>query len=166
MRVLTLTASPFLLFALVVGCDDPFVGAENDTTAEVGGLLLRLSAPDTVAVADSFEVRVIAQNQSDDDVAVKTPNSCFVIPHVTDGTGDRVPLKGTGILCAAAITTHEIPEGGGIEKSFDVKAVRYTSEGEDPVSPGRFTLQARLDWTIDGEKVDLSVVGRELVIRR
>jgi len=166
MRVLNLAVSAFVLFALVAGCDDPVVGPKNDATAEVDGLTLRLSAPDTVAVADSFEVRFVVQNRSAGDVTVKTPNSCLVLPRVTDGVGERVPLKGTGIGCLTVITTHEIDAGETIGRSFDVEAALFTSEGEEPVSPGRYTLQARLDWTIDGEKVDLSVIGRELVVHQ
>lgn len=166
MKVLNLAVSAFVFFALVAGCDDPVVGAMNDATAEVDGLTLRLSAPDTVAVTDSFEVQFVAQNRSAGDVTVKTPNSCLVLPRVTDGVGERVPLKGTGIGCLTVITTHEIPAGETIKRSFDAKAVLVTSEGEEPAPSGRYTLQARVDWTIDGEEVNLSAIKRELVVRR
>jgi len=165
MTRLNLTALASLLLILVAGCNDSFVGAENAATAEVDGLLLQLLAPDTVAPADSFEVRFVVQNRTGEDVAVTTPSGCLVVPRVTDGTGERVPLKGTGILCTAAITTHEIPAGGAVNRNFDMQAVLFTSEEEKPGSPGRFTVEARLDWSIDGEPVALSVIGRDLVVR-
>lgn len=170
MRVFNLTVLAFLL-VFIAGCNGSLSGAGDSlprigegAEATVGRLSLQLLAPDTVAVRDSFEVRFVAQNPTGDDVAVRTPNSCLAVPSVTDAAGERVPLKGSVISCAAVMTTRDIPARDAVERTFDMKAVLTTPEGEKPVSPGRYAIQVELDWRIDGEKPDLSTLGRELVV--
>jgi len=116
-------------------------------------------------VADSFNVRVIVQNQTFEKRAVTTSNTCLVEPGVFDDEGTRVPFRGSVHFCGAAVTTHEFPPADTKERRFDVQAAVFTGEGNKPVSPGTYTLQVPLDWTIDEKRVERSAI-RKLVVRR
>lgn len=159
-----LTTVCLLFFGLLTGCDS-FPGVEQDdaeidlsnaTSTTVNGLGVHLFAPDTVAVADSFAVQVAVSNPSNRDRTVTTPSACLVRPSVFSAT-ERVPLKGSMLLCAAAITTHHIPAGELVKRRFDLQAVLDTSEGELPASPGPYTVRATLNWTLDGRSIERSV---------
>jgi len=154
---------------LVTGCDS-FVGFGSDddeldtanaTTMEVDGLAVHLFAPDTVAVADSFSVRVIVQNQADEKwQTVTTPHSCLVQPGIFNGEGNRVSFRGSWRGCLAVITTHEFPPGDSKKIRFDMEAVVSAAEEEVPATPGLYTLKVDLRWTEDRS------VERTLVVER
>lgn len=158
-------AVPLLLLGLLAGCDSLGFGQGDEaletrgvTSATVDGLRVHLFAPDTVAVGEAFVVRVAVQNQTKNDASVTTPGSCLVTPGIFDGEGERVGFKGSIIGCLGVVTTHEIPAGEVMEGSFDVEAVLYTREGDEPVAPGEYTVRANLEWT---ERT----IERELVVR-
>lgn len=163
-----------VVFGLVAGCDSISGLWQNEgpldtrtaASATVDGLAVHLFAPDTVAVADSFEVRVVVQNQEDQVQTVTTPSACLVQPGIFDKEGDREPFKGSILLCAAAITTHEIPANGTVERRFDVQAALSTADGNEPVSPGTYAVRVEFDWTIDGDKAELTAIEREIVVHR
>ena len=62
------------------------------------------------------------------------------------------------------MASRDIPARDAVERTFDMKAVLTTPEGEKPVSPGRYAIQVKLNWRIDGERADLSTFGRDLVV--
>jgi hypothetical protein len=162
------------VFGLVAGCESITGLGQNGetldlrgaTSATIDGLAVHLFAPDTVAVADSFEVRVVVQNQTDEKQAVTTPSACLVQPGIFDKEGDRVPFKGSILLCAAAITTHDIPADDTVERRFDIRAVLDTADGEEPAPPGNYVVQTELDWTIGGREIERRDPKREIVVRR
>lgn len=168
-RVLNLVVF-LLLLELVVGCDS-VVGVEPNAASAIvePGLKVHLFAPDTVAVRDSFVVRFVVQNRTFEDQTVVTPSTCLVIPGVFESSGlERVPFKGSIIGCGAAIWEHEIPRGKSVGRTFEMRAVlpQYEEGEEDKlVSPGRYAVRVKLDWTIAGESVELSAIERELVVR-
>jgi hypothetical protein len=172
MRSFILFITVFLFLGLPVGCDtvtgvvqkDEDIDLSKATRATVNGLGIHLSVPDTVAVADSFSVQVVVSNPSQTDRSVTTPSACLVRPGVVSGD-IRVPIKGSTLLCAAAITTHHIPAGELEKRRFDMQAVLDTSEGEQSVSPGTYTVQATLNWKINGEEIHHTVT-KELVIQQ
>lgn len=158
-------AVPFLLLGFLAGCDFLGIGQGGEeldtrgaTSATVDDLEVHLFAPDTVAVADSFEVRVALQNRTKNDASVTTPGSCLVTPGIFDEEGERTGFRGSVIGCLAVVTTHEIPAGEVVELAFDVEAALYTRDGDEPVSPGAYTVRPDLHWT---ERT----IERKLVVR-
>ncbi len=148
------------------GIDDSGDGAEPVTAVVEPGLMLGLSAPDTVAAGEAFTVRFAVQNRTGVEVVVRTPNSCLVLPGVFMLGGDGVPFAGSTWACAAAITTHRIPAGEALTRTLDVQAVRRIPDGTVPAEPGSYTVEVSLSWRIDGEAVSLSTLGRRLRVRR
>jgi len=162
------------VFGLVAGCES-ITGSEQNgetldlrgaTSATVDGLNIHLFTPDTVAMANSFEIRVVVQNQRDEVQTVTTPSACLVQPGLFDKEGNRVPLKGSILLCAASITTHEIPADDTVERQFDIRTVLDSADGEEPVPPGTYVVQTELDWTIGGREIERREPEREIVVRR
>lgn len=148
------------------GIDDSGDGAGPATAVVEPGLRLTLSAPDTVAAGEAFTVRFAAQNRTGAEVAVRTPSSCLIEPGVFTLGGERVPFVGSIRGCAAVITTHRIPAGETLARTFDVQAVRRVPDGTAPAEPGPYTVGVSLNWRIDGEAVSLSTLGRRLRVRR
>ena len=160
-RLLSLTAL-VLCLGLVTGCDTLIGsgGAGNADEPPIPGDAARVSideldaylvTPDTVSVGDPFEIRILVQNQTRRDVVVQTSSGCLVVPSVFEAGGERVPFRGTGIFCTAAITNHEIPSGETIERTFDVQAALRTEEEDVPASPGTYEVRTDLDWGIQGD---------------
>ena len=171
MRSFILFITVFLFVGLSAGCDsvtgvvqnDENIDLNNATSATVNGLGVHLLAPDTVAVSDSFSVQVVVSNPSQTDRSVTTSSSCLVRPSVSSGD-ERIPIKGSTLLCAAAITTHHIPAGTLEKRQFDMQAVLDTPEGKQPASPGTYTVQVTLDWKIEGNEIKRTV-QREILVR-
>ena len=171
-RFSLLTPVLVLVLSFTAGCDS-ISGLWQDedgrdtrgaTTMEVEDLAVHLSAPDTVAVADSFAVRVVVQNKGDESRAVTTSSGCLVQPGIFNEIGDRVPFKGSILLCTGAITTHQLPANDTEERRFNMQAVLDAADGEDPVSSGTYTVRVTLDWAIEGNEIERSV-ERPLVVR-
>lgn len=168
-RTFNLTAV-LVFLGLLFGCDS-VGGFDDGVTAKVDGLKIHLFAPGTVAASDSFEVRFVVLNRTFEEVTIVTPSGCLVVPGVFEGSQyglrERVPFRGSVIACTAAITEHEIPGRQTVERTFDLEAVlpRYDEREDEPVPPGDYLLRVGLDWTIEGKKVDLVAVERELVVR-
>jgi len=170
-RFSLLTPVFVLVLSFTAGCDSitglwqngDGLDTRGATTMEVEGLAVHLFAPDTVAVADSFVVRAVVQNQGTEPRTVTT--SCLLWPGIFDGGGSRVPFPGSRLLCGASVTTYKFPPGEVKERRFDMQAVLDTADGVEPVSSGSYTVRVTLDWTIEGNEVERSV-ERSLVVRQ
>jgi hypothetical protein len=155
-------AALLLLVGCITGCDTLIGsgGAGNADEPPVPGDAAHVSineldaylvTPDTVSVGETFEIRILVQNQTRRDVVVQTSSGCLTVPGVFEIGGARVPFRGTGIFCTAAVTNHDIPSGETIERTFDVQTTLRT-EGEDvPASPGTYEVRTDLDWGIQGD---------------
>ncbi|PEN05976.1 hypothetical protein CRI93_10860 [Longimonas halophila] len=155
-------AALLLLVGLITGCDtligsggagnaDELPIPGNATRVSINELDVYLVTPDTVSVGEAFEVRVLVENQTRRNVVVQTSSGCLVVPSVFEAGGERVPFRGSGIVCTAAVTNHDIPSGETIERTFDVQAALRTEEEDVPASPGTYEVRADLDWGIQGD---------------
>lgn len=172
MRRFGLLVAGVLVVGLVAGCDSILgIGGDDGrdrrgaTTVEVEGLAVHLFVPDTVAVADSFAVRVVVRNQTTEKRALTTPSACLTGTRILDARNERVPFRGSARLCAAVVTTREIPSYTAIERQYDMQAVLDTPDGDQPAAPGSYTVQVDLDWSIEGDDVELSV-KEDFVVQR
>lgn len=172
-RLSLLTTSFVLMFGLIAGCDsisglwqdDGSLDTHTAVSVTVDGLAVHLFAPDTVVVADSFEVRVVVQNRTYADQSIRTPNSCLVRVGIFTREGSRVPFKGSTTGCFDVITTHEIPADDTVERRNNMQAMLSTTDGNEPVSPGTYVVRVEFDWTIDEDKAELKAIEREIVVR-
>lgn len=151
-----------LLVGLISGCDTligsggagdadgPLIPSDT-ASVSINELDVHLVTPDTVSVGEAFEIRILVQNQTRRDVVVQTGSGCLTVPGVFEIGGERVPFRGTGIFCTAAITNHDIPSGETIERTFDVQATLRTEEEDVPASPGTYEVRTELDWGIQGD---------------
>ena len=160
--------------AAITGCD-ALLGVDssgdrgttsNPATAVVEpGLVVRLTAPDTVAVGEAFAVRFAVQNPTGEAIDLTTSSSCLMEPVIMGTGGRRIPFEGATVGCLAVVTTHTIPAGEALVRTYNMRAAVSMPEGNEPVWPGRYTVQADLSWHIDGNEVPLSTLGRSLVVR-
>jgi hypothetical protein len=174
MKTLRYAAAIILLVSLA-GCDALWgiddtgdgVDASGPETAVVEpGLLVRLTAPDTVTAGDAFTVRFSVQNQTERPVDLTTPSSCLAYPGIYVFGGDRVPFVGASTVCAAAITTRTIPVGNALTQTYDMRAALSPSGNNTvPAPTDRYTVQATINWSIGGETVPLSTLGRSFLVR-
>lgn len=152
-----------VLVGVVAGCglfgNDGASGGQTTDRVEVPpGLDVTLDAPAQVAPGDSFEVRVSVENTTDDPVVVRTSYSCLVRPSVY-ADGDRVSMKGANLACAAVITDHTFDPRQRATHTFDVQAVQAGSDGEEPVASGTYEVRVPLDWRIDGQRHEETLIG-------
>lgn len=152
-----------LLLGLFAGCD--LIGGQT----EIGRILMtQLSAPDTVAVRDPFMVQFTVENHGHEDIVVKTGSCGLVTPGIF-ADGERVPFKGSGgLICTPINPPYTIPVGEPVARTFNMQAMRHTSEGDEPVSPGTYTIKVELRWKVTrprkGERIE-KVLERDLVVR-
>lgn len=164
-----------ILLVSLAGCDalwgieSPEDGgdASGPATAVVDpGLVVRLAAPDTVTAGEAFTVRFSVQNLTDRPVDLTTSNSCLMLPSVTTFGGERVPFIGASWACAAVVTTHTLSVGDALTRTYDMRAALSQSEGDTVLAPpDRYTVQATINWSIGGETVPLSELGRSFLVR-
>ena len=167
-------AAAIILLASLAGCDALWgiddagngVDASGPATAVVDpGLLVSLAAPDTVTAGEAFTVRFSVQNQTDRAVDLTTPNACLAYPSVYVFGGDRVPFVGASTACAAVVTTRTIAAGDALTRTYDMRAAIAGSDGEVPAPTNRYTAQAAMSWSIGGDAVPLSTLGRSFLVR-
>lgn len=168
-------AAAIILLASLAGCDALWgiddagngVDASGPATAVVDpGLLVSLAAPDTVTAGEAFTVRFSVQNQTDRPVDLTTSNSCLTLPRVTTFGGERVPFVGSSWACAAVVTTRTIPVGDALTRTYDMRAALSPSRNDTvPAPPDRYTVQSTISWSIGGETVPLSTLGRSFLVR-
>lgn len=148
--------------ALLAACEMPFgVRSEgpssspspSDRLTIEPGLEVTLLAPDTVAAADSFEVRTTVKNKTGQTVELQTPTSCLFEPGVYFD-GERVQMKGSLLFCAMVITDRTISPGDGRAHTYEMQAVLTDSEEETLTPPGKYTIQVGIDWVIKGRRVE------------
>lgn len=141
----------------------PFESEKSDAAQSLD---FRLSAPDTVAVRDSFEVRFTIENQRDQDIHLTTGDSCLLELN-TFSDRERVPFRGTEFGCYQVVTTHRVRANGTLGRIFELQAV--TSKGKESVSPGTHTVEAGFAASkgpgLDGETIR-KVLQHELVVRQ
>jgi len=173
MKMIRCVAATVLLVSLT-GCDALWGiddSSDNDNAREPAtaivdpGLVVGLAAPDTVTVGEAFTVRFTVQNTTGETVDITTSSGCLALPSVVEFYGERVPFVGTSLGCTAAITTHTIPAGEALTQTFDLRASLSGSDSETAASPGPYTVQANFNWSIGGNEVSLSTLGRSFRVQ-
>ena len=154
-----------LASAVLMGCDmiSPFESEKSDAAQSLD---FHLSAPDTVAARDSFEVQFTIENQRDQDIHLTTGDSCLLELN-TFSDGERVPFRGTEFGCYQVVTMHRVHANGTLGRTFELQAV--TPEGKEPVSSGTHTVEAGFAASkgrgLNGETIR-KVLQHELVVRQ
>jgi hypothetical protein len=93
-------------------------------------------------------------NTTNDTIHVVTAHSCLAIPNVLNN-GERIPFRGSGWGCFAAITTHSFGPGEVRSIKWDMKAELYAEQPGDvdgaPAPKGSYVVQAEFDtYPVDG----------------
>lgn len=158
------------MVGLFAGCDTvPWMdrGTGQATEAHAAeteeGLVVQLTAPEEVEQNEDFEIQVAITNGRSEAVTLTTSSACPVDVGVFDDE-ERVPFEGTGLLCAAVITHHELSIGETLERTFDVRA--ELESDEEAVPSGAYTIRAAPNVTaINDEEATLPSVEHDLVVR-
>lgn len=166
----------FVLILLVAGCELPF-GASSENEIATGfekkdqvtiepGLEAQLLGPELVAAGDSFRVRFHLKNITTSTIRFRT-GGCWGRPAVFSGE-ERVPMVGSLQVCTLELLHWKLSAGAERTRDFDLKATMNASMGSPkvvgPAEPGTYTLQAKLDWTIYGQKIDKRLEGELEVV--
>ncbi len=161
------------LFVLAV---TGLVSCAREATAPAGnldglpaGLDVQLALdPGEVSRRGSFSTLLSVTNTTADTIRVVTAHGCLAVPNVIRN-GARIPFKGSGWGCTAAITTHTLAPGAVWSRTWEMHAELYAQEPGDPdgtpAPAGMYRVQAEFDTFAEGGATQKPTIERPLRVR-
>jgi hypothetical protein len=160
----------FLLPSVVlVACDFELAGPHSELDGLPEGLEVRLAVePGEVSPHAPFTVHFSATNTTPDSIYLVTSHGCLVIPAVLRN-GKRIPFRGSGWACTAAITTHTFAPGETRKIAWQMRAELYAENSGDrdgvPAPKGNYIVQAAFETRAIDDSGRTPVVEASLRVR-
>lgn len=161
--------SPLVAVLALAACPMEITGPQSSLEGLPKGLDVSLAVePNEVRQHERFSVQLRVVNTTSETIRVVTSHGCLAVPNVLRD-GERVPFRGSGLACTAAITTHTFAPGQIRSITWDMRAELYADQpgARDgaPAPQGVYRVKAEFDTYVEGGSGPKPAIDNSLRVR-